>query len=76
MAFWFTFSGVPDDPNDPLNYTAVGSQPTTCTGTNQICAIYANNASGNPVITNELKSDMLIALSNREDIPGKVLLRA
>ena len=76
MPFWFIFNGVPDLASDPLNYTIVGSQPTTCSGTNQVCAIYANIANGIPILTDAVQDDIIEALNNRTDTPGKVLLRA
>ena len=74
-SYWFLFSGVPNLISDPMSYTLVGSQPTTCAGTNQVCAIYVASSSGYPVLTRDLKSDIIYALSTRTDIPGKVLLK-
>jgi len=76
MASWFTFSGVPDLASDPLNYTIVGSQPTTCSGTNQVCAIFAPNSGSNVMLTDAVQNDIIDALNSRTDIPGKVLLRS
>lgn len=62
------FSLTPDEsPTNPSNYTNVGNtRPTTCEGQDQICAIQANdNGSGQPVLTDALKNDMISALHNR-----------
>ena len=75
MASWFVFSGVPDDPSDPLNYTMVGAEPTTCSGVNQICAIYVASSGSLPIINCDVKDEMISALINRSDIPGSVLLK-
>ncbi|GGH14624.1 hypothetical protein FAZ19_07315 [Sphingobacterium alkalisoli] len=61
---WFSLnpSGNPTQPN---NYTLQSSQPS-CSGEDQICALQANNnGSGQPVITDALKNEMIVALHSR-----------
>ena len=76
MAQWYTFNGFPADPSDPSSYTLVGVQPTTCSGSNQICAIYASDSIFGPIITCDLKNTIIYALSTRSDIPWLVLLKS
>ncbi|WP_400261166.1 hypothetical protein ACFX5U_14545 [Sphingobacterium sp. SG20118] len=59
---WYLFTG--SDPTNPAHYTLVVSKPN-CTGSKQICAIRAtNDGSNNPVITNSLQNEMILALQN------------
>ncbi|WP_400261165.1 hypothetical protein ACFX5U_14540 [Sphingobacterium sp. SG20118] len=59
---WFELTG--SDPTLPSNYTFRATKPN-CPGTEQICSIQAmNDGAGNPVITNALQNEMILALHN------------
>ncbi|MFD2905203.1 hypothetical protein [Sphingobacterium anhuiense] len=60
---WFSFTGT--DPSQPSHYTLVPSQPS-CAGLPQkLCALQAqNNGSGNPIITDELKEEIIDCMEN------------
>ncbi|MBE8719954.1 hypothetical protein [Sphingobacterium pedocola] len=58
---WFQFTG--SNPTEPADYTLNPSP--SCGGTDQICAVQADNAGGQPVLTEALKNEMIIALNNR-----------
>jgi hypothetical protein len=46
------------------DYTNIGgTAPTSCGGSEQICAIYTEGNS-QPVLTNALKNEMVLALNN------------
>jgi len=58
------------DPTDPSSYIPVGSIPPTCPGSGKICAISAElDVNGQPIITLEIQSQMVIALSSDIDQP-------
>jgi len=62
---WFSLnpSGTPTQPSD---YTLVSGTPSGCSGSNQICAVQANNNGSNqPVLTAALKDEMINALHSR-----------
>ena len=60
---WFSLDdgGTPTQPSD---YSLVSSP--SCDGSDQICAVQANdNGSGQPILSNALKDEMINALHNR-----------
>lgn len=61
---WFPFSGT--NPSDPTHYSAPVTSPI-CTGLpQQMCALQAaNNGSGQPIITDALKNEMINSLENQ-----------
>lgn len=66
---WFQLdpAGIP---TDPLDYT-LEPNPTGCDGTNQICAVQANNnGSDKPVLSAALKDEMINSLHNRTASPN------
>ena len=65
-AEWFTYVG--GDPNDPGSYMEFGSNPPTCGGTAQLCAIQANDVSHSPDITSALQADILNATTNHRNL--------
>lgn len=61
---WFSLN-VNGNPTQPGDYSPVAS-PSCPTGTNKICAIQADpDGSGQPVITDSLKDEMIVALHSR-----------
>lgn len=77
MAVWFSYNGGTAPASSPTSYTLVGSEPTCPSGTNRICAIFAENSGSDlPIITDGVKNSMINALNSRSDIPGAVLLKA
>lgn len=61
---WFSFTG--SNPTQPSNYSLVGpTPPSGCSGTDQICAVQANNNGGQPDLNAALKDEMILALHNR-----------
>jgi len=64
------------DPNDPLNYTNVGSTKPGCPGSGKICSLLAeDDGTGHPIVTQQIQDQMVLALSSGVDQP-LVLLRA
>ncbi|GGH10407.1 hypothetical protein FAZ19_01235 [Sphingobacterium alkalisoli] len=60
---WFQLNPS-GDPTNPSDYTIQGSQPS-CPGTEEVCAIQANNdGSDHPVINEALLTEMTQALQN------------
>lgn len=60
---WFIFTGT--NPNNPSDYTLVASSPVCPFPTQKLCAIQATNDGNNqPIITCELKSEIILALNN------------
>ncbi|MCS3552351.1 MULTISPECIES: hypothetical protein [unclassified Sphingobacterium] len=59
---WFELTGT--DPTSPSHFTLRAVAPN-CPGNDQICSIQAmNDGSNNPVITNALQNEMILALQN------------
>lgn len=64
------------DPNCPDSYVLYGSAPPPCPGICKICAICTeDDGMGRPIIDDDLKNQMVIALQTCEDQP-RVLLRS
>lgn len=62
------FSYTGSDPSQPSSYTLhTGPNPPTCPGaTEQMCTLQAtNNGSGQPVITEALKDEIIKSLQNQ-----------
>lgn len=71
---WFKFTGT--DPSQPSHYSLVASIPVCPFPTQKICAIQAmNDGNDQPIITCELKNEMILALQN-ETNTTHVLLEA
>lgn len=75
---WYLYNPIdsfPHNPVDPNNYDLIGSLPPSCPSpNNRLCAIQANDNLGNPIITQALASDMLVAIANSFETTN-VLLR-
>lgn len=61
---WFELTGT--SPIVPSNYTLRTAEPG-CGGTDQICAVQAENDGGKPKLTETLKDEMILALHNGEE---------
>lgn len=77
MAQWFKLQGSPPgNPLDPLDYVLDGT-PSCGSGTNSICAIQAeNNGFDQPIITYDIKVEMLWALIYRNHASGNIILKS
>mgnify|MGYP001324607170 CR=1 FL=1 len=62
---YFTYDGGPA--TSPSSYTLVGSEPS-CGGNDLLCGIQADASGSNPILTQQLKDEMLDALA--EGIPS------
>jgi hypothetical protein len=75
---WYLYNPIdtfPHNPVDANNYDLIGNTPPSCPSPNsKLCAIQAADNSGNPIITQALTSEMLLALSNSFESTN-VLLR-
>lgn len=60
MANWFLYK-CPQDPLVAASYTSVSGAPA-CEDGPCLCAVYADNSSGFPVLTAALKDEMVTAL--------------
>lgn len=57
---WFQLSPG-GNPTEPTDYAPAGTP--ACTGSGKICAVNANpDASGDPLLTDALKNEMILAL--------------
>ncbi|WP_144243337.1 hypothetical protein [Sphingobacterium sp. ML3W] len=69
---WFKLTGT--DPSNPSHYTLVSSAPICIAPPQRLCAIYAlNDGSGQPVITDALKNEMINALQNQVNTTNVLL---
>ncbi|HWK57302.1 MAG TPA: hypothetical protein VNQ80_08195 [Parapedobacter sp.] len=67
---WFSLSNT-GTPTDPGDYTALPGLPTCASGSDQICAIEAEeDTSSQPVIDDALKDAMIEALHTRTNQPN------
>lgn len=55
---------VPNNPGLPASYS-LGTP--SCSGNNQICSIEADDNGGKPIITDDLRNEMLEALNTRSN---------
>lgn len=61
---WFSFTGT--NPTNPSHYTFSPTPPTCAIPTQQLCSLQAmNDGSNNPVITESLKDEMILALNSQ-----------
>ena len=69
---WFKLTGT--DPSNPSHYTLVSIAPICIPPLQKICAIYAlNDGNNQPVITCELKNEMINALQNQVNTTNVLL---
>jgi len=60
--FWYSYTGS-GDPTDPANYVKDSGVPS-CSGTANVCAIFATDNSGSPDITPALSNEINADLSS------------
>lgn len=61
---WFNFTGT--DPSQPSHYTFTSGTPSCASPTQQMCALQADSDLGNnPVITENLKDEIILALQSQ-----------
>jgi len=75
MANWYVrIAGA--DATLSSSYTFVGSNPPSCSGTTKVCSISAeDDGTGKPIITPDIQSEIVTALSTGINQPD-VLLRS
>jgi len=63
---WYSFTPTitPHEPQNPSQYTNVGTTPPSCIGNQKVCAIQALDQSGQPDITPALLGEIVQALNN------------
>ncbi|NJI74054.1 hypothetical protein HCX49_12655 [Sphingobacterium kitahiroshimense] len=71
----FSYTGT--NPSDPGSYTPITSTPPTClTPTQQMCYIEADaDLNNKPILTEDLKDEMLNSLQNQVNGPNVHLKR-
>lgn len=61
---WFTFTGT--DPSQSTHYTLTSGTPICTAPTQQMCAVQAiDDGNGEPIITDTLKDEIMLALQNQ-----------
>lgn len=74
---WYIFTPVlpSNDPEEPNNWTLIGSPSTPCPKLDSfLCAIKADDNMGKPVITEALSAEIVTAINNKAETTN-VLVR-
>lgn len=63
---WYQYNGI--NPSNPNAFTLIGNTPPNCAGPKTyLCAIQAQDNSGQPIITLELTLEIANAVNNRTE---------